>query len=207
MVDGFLRLRHHAVIGGDHQHHDVGNFRAARAHARERFVARRVDEHDPAIARVHFGRADVLRDSAGFSRGDFGFANGVEQAGLAVIDVAHHGHHRQRAAADFRCALPRSFLPGRRCSSNVTTCTMPLKASARLVAVGTSSAWLMLAKMPRSSKVFSNFLGANIQLFRQIANRDAFGDRYCAWLALDRRDRLDVRGAACSPTPARVRTG
>ena len=37
----------------------------------------------------------MLGDSAGLARGHFGLANGVEQAGLAVIDVAHHGHHRR----------------------------------------------------------------------------------------------------------------
>ena len=92
--DRFFGLRHHAVVRAHHQHHDVGHFRAARAHARERFVARRIDEHDAAVAHVHLIRADMLRDSARFARGNFGFADGVEQAGLAVVHVAHHGHHR-----------------------------------------------------------------------------------------------------------------
>ena len=58
------------------------------------------------LAHVRFVRADVLRDSAGFAGGHFGFANRVEQAGFAVVDVAHHGDHRRRAAACCRCALP-----------------------------------------------------------------------------------------------------
>ena len=93
--DGFFGLRHHAVVGGHDQHDDVGHLRAARAHARERFVARRVDEHDAPLAHVRFVRADVLRDSARFAGRHFGFADGVEQAGLAVVDVAHHGDHRR----------------------------------------------------------------------------------------------------------------
>jgi len=44
VVDGFLRLRHHAIIGGDDQDNDVSHFRAPRAHAREGFVARRIHE-------------------------------------------------------------------------------------------------------------------------------------------------------------------
>jgi len=32
MVDRFHGLRHHAVVGGDDQDHDVGDLRAARAH-------------------------------------------------------------------------------------------------------------------------------------------------------------------------------
>ena len=44
-------------------------------------------------------RADVLRDSAGFAIGHVGGTNGVEQRRLAVIDVAHDGHHRRAANA------------------------------------------------------------------------------------------------------------
>ena len=43
-----LRLRHDAVVGGDDEHGDVGHLRAAGAHGRERLVARRVEERDPA---------------------------------------------------------------------------------------------------------------------------------------------------------------
>ena len=46
VVDGFDRLRHDAVVGRHHQHHDVGDLGAARAHGGERLVARRVDERD-----------------------------------------------------------------------------------------------------------------------------------------------------------------
>ena len=48
VIDGFERLRHDAVVRRHHQHDDVGDLRAARAHARERFVARRIHEHDAA---------------------------------------------------------------------------------------------------------------------------------------------------------------
>ncbi len=46
VIDGFERLRHHAVVRCHHDHHDVGDLGAARAHARKRFVARRVEEDD-----------------------------------------------------------------------------------------------------------------------------------------------------------------
>ena len=96
MIDRFSRLRHDAVIGGDDEHDHVGDLRAARAHQRERFVARRVEEDDAAaVADVDVIRADVLRDAAGFALGDLRFANRVEQRRLAVIDVAHHGDHRR----------------------------------------------------------------------------------------------------------------
>ena len=48
VVDRLLGLRHHAVVGGHDQDDDVGDARAARAHHRERFVARRVEEDDVA---------------------------------------------------------------------------------------------------------------------------------------------------------------
>ena len=46
VVDRFHRLRHDAVVGGDHQHDDVGDLGAAGAHRGERGVARRIDEGD-----------------------------------------------------------------------------------------------------------------------------------------------------------------
>ena len=39
--------------------------------------------------------ADVLRDSAGFARGDARLANRVHQRSLAVIDVAHESDDRR----------------------------------------------------------------------------------------------------------------
>ena len=95
VVDGFEGLRHDAVVGGDHQDHDVGDLGAARPHARERFVTGRVDEDDLAPVLLDVIGADVLRDAARFLLGDVGQANGVEQRRLAVIDVAHDGDHRR----------------------------------------------------------------------------------------------------------------
>ena len=37
----------------------------------------------------------MLGDAAGFARHHIGVAQRVEQRGLAVIDVAHHGHDRR----------------------------------------------------------------------------------------------------------------
>ena len=46
VIDRLDGLRHHAVVGGDHQHHDVGHLGAARAHGGEGLVAGRVEEAD-----------------------------------------------------------------------------------------------------------------------------------------------------------------
>ena len=48
---------------------------------------------------LHLVRADVLGDAAGFATGHVGFADGVEQRGLTVIDVAHDGDHGSALAA------------------------------------------------------------------------------------------------------------
>ncbi len=96
VLDRLDRLRHDAVVGGDHQDHDVGDLGAARAHRREGGVAGRVDEGDAAARRRrHLIGADMLRDAAGLAGCDLGRADGVEQRRLAVIDVAHDGDDRR----------------------------------------------------------------------------------------------------------------
>ena len=74
---------------------DVRDLGAARAHRGERLVAGSIDERDLAPVGLDRVRADVLRDSAELLLGDLGVADRVEQRGLAVIDMAHHGDHRR----------------------------------------------------------------------------------------------------------------
>ncbi len=97
VIDGFDGLRHDAVIGRDHQDHDVGDLGAAGAHRGERGVAGGVDEGDllAALGRGDLIRADMLGDAAGFARDDIGMAQRIEQRGLAVVDMAHHGDDRR----------------------------------------------------------------------------------------------------------------
>ena len=96
VLDRFHRLRLDAVIGGDHQHHEVGDLGAARAHRGEGGVARRVDEGDfRARRRRHLIGADVLGDAARFAGDDIGGADRVEKRSLAVIDVTHDGDDRR----------------------------------------------------------------------------------------------------------------
>ena len=93
--DRFLGLRHDAVVGSHDQHHHVGDLGAARAHRRERLVARRVEERDHALRGLDVIGADVLRDAARLAARHARAANRVEQRRLAVVDVAHHRHHRR----------------------------------------------------------------------------------------------------------------
>jgi len=91
-------LGHDAVVGGDDDDHNVSDLSAAGSHAGEGFVAGGVEEDDLAagcrrafLGKLHLVGADVLGDAAGLAFGHVREADGVEQGGLAVIDVAHDG--------------------------------------------------------------------------------------------------------------------
>ena len=87
----------------DDQHDHVGHVGAAGTHAGEGLVAGRVDERDAlgvvAFADVDHPRGGVLRDAARFAGGDVGVADLVQQAGLAVVDVAEDRDDRRPRTA------------------------------------------------------------------------------------------------------------
>jgi len=61
MGDGFSRLRHHGVIGGDDDHCHVGGFGTAGAHGGEGFVTGCIEEGDPFTGSGrHLVGADML---------------------------------------------------------------------------------------------------------------------------------------------------
>ncbi len=63
---------------------------------------------------LHLVGADVLGDAAGLGGGDVGVADAVQQAGLAVVDVAHHRHHgRTRLELGGVFLLDKALEPGR----------------------------------------------------------------------------------------------
>jgi hypothetical protein len=74
VAEGLEGLGHHAVVGGDHQHHDIRHVGAAGAHGGEGGVARRVEEGDLLKFLFALGMrdgnrvgADMLGDAAGFA--------------------------------------------------------------------------------------------------------------------------------------------
>ncbi|CEE73405.1 membrane hypothetical protein [Xanthomonas citri pv. citri] len=95
MRNRFLGLRHHAIVGGNHQHHDVGDLGATGTHRGKRGMAGRIQEADDATTGFDVVRTDVLGNAAGFAGGDLGTADVIQQRGLAVIDVTHDGDHRR----------------------------------------------------------------------------------------------------------------
>src|SRR5829696_6952724 len=112
VVDRLHRLGHDPVVGGDHQHGDVGHGRAPGPHGGERLVAGGVDEgHQAAVgARPDLVGTDVLGDAASLAGDHVGVADGVQQLGLAVVDVAHDGHDR-RAGTQILVLVGLGVLP------------------------------------------------------------------------------------------------
>ena len=104
MVDRLDRLRHDAVVGRDDEDGDIRDHGAAGAHGRECLMARRVEEGDRLSVHHDAVSADVLRDAAGLTGRDVRAADTVEQAGLAVVDVAHD-HHDRGARDEFVLAV------------------------------------------------------------------------------------------------------
>src|SRR5712691_5515039 len=204
VVDRFLRLRHDAIIGRHHQHYDIGNLRASRAHPCKRLVARRIHEHHRAIIDDHLVSADVLGDPARFARGNIRFANGVQQTRLAVIDVAHYCHHRRPRLQTFLGLFLRNLehhLLFERDHAHYSAKRFGKcrggRHIQRLVDAGKHAA---------VEQVLQDVLGAHIQLFGQFANRDAFRNRHVARRTrLRRRDDRGRGAAACARTlPRRV---
>ena len=96
MIDRLAGLGHESVVGGDDDDRDVGDLGAASAHLGERLVAGRVDEGErAAVGGDGLVGADVLSDAAGLGFDDVGATDGVEQRGLAVINVTEHGDDRR----------------------------------------------------------------------------------------------------------------
>ena len=187
VIDGLNRLRHHAIIGGHDQHHDIGCLRAARPHARKRFVTRRIQKHNLApvrrrflIGNANFVRANVLRDAASFAFGNAGQANRIEQRGLAVIDVAHDRDHRRTrrdfdrgffAAASGRVNVFRSLLFER---DHVRFGTEEARHFARQFGI---ERLVYGSENTAPEQARDQILHANVELLRQIFNADAFRDR------------------------------
>ena len=67
MTNCFNRLRHHTVVGSNHQHNNVGDLRTTSTHLGERGVTRCVNEGDFLAVLNHLISTNVLSDSAGFA--------------------------------------------------------------------------------------------------------------------------------------------
>ena len=100
MVNGFQRLGHDAVVGGDHQHCNVGHSCASSPDGCERCVTRSVQERNGVAVRFNLVGTDMLRDAAHFFVCHLGVFDGVQQRGFAVVYVAKNSDH-WRAGHEF----------------------------------------------------------------------------------------------------------
>ena len=91
VVDGFLRLWHHVVVGSNDDDGDVGDLRTTSTHSREGFVTWSVEESNlTTILELHVVSPDVLGDTTGFTGNHVGVADVVEERSLTVVNVTHH---------------------------------------------------------------------------------------------------------------------
>ena len=96
VVDRLDCLLHHRIIGCNDEDHDVGDVGTARAHLGKGLVTGRIDEgNEVAGLGLDLVGADMLRDAARFASRHICRPDGVEKAGLAVVDMPHHGDDRR----------------------------------------------------------------------------------------------------------------
>ena len=93
VVDCLYGLGHDAVIGSHHQHGDIGYLCTAGTHGGKSGVAGGVQEGDVTAVNLHAVCTDVLGNAAGLAGGDVCVTDGVQQAGFAVVNVAHDHHN------------------------------------------------------------------------------------------------------------------
>ena len=94
VLDGFTRLGHHTVVGRAHQNDNVRRLGTTGTHGREGLVTGGVEERHHTARRLDVVSANVLSNATGLAHGHLGAADVVQQRGLAVVHVAHHGNHR-----------------------------------------------------------------------------------------------------------------
>ena len=92
VVDGFLGLRHDVVVGSNDDDGNVGDLSTTGTHSRESLVTRSIQEGDvAAILQLHVVGTDMLCDAARLTCDDIRLADIVEERGLTVVNMTHHG--------------------------------------------------------------------------------------------------------------------
>src|SRR5688500_20310072 len=87
MRNGFLRLWHHTIIRRDDEDHNIRSLRTTRAHLCECGMARSIEKSDLASLHLNLIRANMLGNTASFTRRHIRLADGIEQAGLSMIHM------------------------------------------------------------------------------------------------------------------------
>ena len=93
MINGFNGLRHNTVISRYYEDGNIRNLGTASTHGRKRFVTGRIHEGNLFAFITYLISPDMLRNTAGFMTRNVCFADSVEKAGLAMVDVTHNGNY------------------------------------------------------------------------------------------------------------------
>ena len=98
VVNSFHRLRHNTVIGSDHNNSQVCRFSTTCTHSGKCFVTWGINKSDNASASIHrqtyLVSTDMLGNSTRFVLTYISTTNGIQQTGLAVVNMAHDGDNR-----------------------------------------------------------------------------------------------------------------
>ena len=105
MVDRFYGLRHYSVIGGYHQNRYVGYLCPPGPQCREGFMARSVDKSYCLTLEFHDRGSYMLGDASHLLVGYACISYGIEERGLAMIDMAHNRYNRRSRLERFRPIL------------------------------------------------------------------------------------------------------
>ncbi len=178
MLDGFLGLRHHAIVGRDHQNHDIGRLGTTGTHGGERRVARGIEEGDHPALGFYVVGTDMLGNPPRLAHGDLGATDVVEQRGLAVVDVPHHGHDRR--AGNGVAFEPQVF--GQLLFQGVVADQLDLVAQLFGDQLGSFLIQHLVDGYRRThlEHELDDFGRLDRHLLRQIGNRDGFADRHFA---------------------------
>ena len=93
MGDSLLGSRHHGVIGCDDDDGDIGSLSTTGTHGGKRLVTWSIQEGYLATAvQGHTVGTDMLGNTTRLTGNHIGIADIVEQRGLTVVNVTHHGY-------------------------------------------------------------------------------------------------------------------
>ena len=108
MVNRFNCLGHNAVVRRYDQNGNVCALCASGTHGSKRLMARRIQEGNLLAACIYSISANMLSDTACFTGRYMSLADGIQQGGFAMIDMAHNRNNRRtydlllRIIFDFR---------------------------------------------------------------------------------------------------------
>ena len=95
MVDRLNRLGHDTIISRYNNNCDIRHLRTTGTHRRKGLMTRCIQESDATtIGQLHVVSTNVLCDTTSLTRNHIRITDIIQQRGLSVINVTHHGDNR-----------------------------------------------------------------------------------------------------------------